>query len=292
MYNKNRAIVLGCHVGGLGVIRALGMNNVQSIALTYDNFDFAFTSKYVIEKIEVPHPRREENAFIGFLMENGEKWKGSLILETDDHSAESISKNRFELQKYYNIVTPQWEILKQFVEKKEAHKLALESGVPHPANYLPHTLEQLEVIKDKLSYPTLIKPVHGHVFKSIFNEKNFEVNSEEELFKKFIVRERESSTVIRKGLAIPHISVKGKNIVKALLVRAKAGIIFPGDEITHIIFVIVGSADERILHLKILAAIAQIVQNPGFDKKWLEASSKEELKHIILLAERRRDSHA
>jgi predicted ATP-grasp superfamily ATP-dependent carboligase len=182
---KNKAIVLGCHVGGLGVIRALGVNNIHSIALTYDNFDFAFTSKYVIDKIEVPHPRREENNFIDFLLQNGEKWKGLLILETDDHSAECISKNRHELQKYYKIVTPQWEILKQFVEKKEAHKLALESGVPHPANYLPHSLEELSEIKDKLDYPTLIKPVHGHVFKSIFNEKNFEVHNEEELIKKF-----------------------------------------------------------------------------------------------------------
>ena len=102
---KKKAIVLGCHVGGLGVIRALGINNIYSIALTYDHFDFAFTSKYVIEKLEVPHPRREEGDFINFLLQNGEKWKGSLILETDDHSAESISKNRYELQKYYKIVT-------------------------------------------------------------------------------------------------------------------------------------------------------------------------------------------
>ena len=33
---------------------------------------------------------------------------------------------------------------------------------------------------------------------------------------------------------------------------------------------------------------AQITQNPEFDKKWLGAGSKEELKDIILLAKRRR----
>ena len=162
-------------------------------------------------------------------------------------------------------------------------------------------IQRDEIVKDKfhrlieeskvldIEPPLKVEDFFRDVSKVLGEELNIEP---EELFKKFIVREKESSTVIRKGLAIPHISVKGKNIVKALLVRAKAGIIFPGDEITHIIFVIVGSADERILHLNILAAIAQIVQNPGFDKKWLEASSKEELKHIILLAERRRDSHA
>jgi len=110
----------------------------------------------------------------------------------------------------------------------------------------------------------------------------------QELFRKFVEREKESSTLVRKGLAIPHIGVEGENIVKTLLVRAKAGIIFPQDDVAHIIFVLVGSSDRRILHLKILAAIAQTVQSPGFDKKWLEASSTEELRNIVLLAERGR----
>ena len=108
------------------------------------------------------------------------------------------------------------------------------------------------------------------------------------LFEKFIKREQESSTVVRKGLAIPHIIVEGKNIFKVILVRAKPGIIFPKDEVAHIVFVLVSSLDARNLHLKVLAAIAQITQNPEFDKKWLQASSLEELKNIVLLAERRR----
>ena len=126
-------------------------------------------------------------------------------------------------------------------------------------------------------------------FRDISDILGKELNLEsDELFGKFVEREKESSTVIRKGLAIPHISVKGKNIVKTLLVRAKAGVIFPQDEVAHIIFVLLGSADARIFHLKVLAAIAQITQNPEFDKNWLEARSKEELKNIILLAERTR----
>ncbi len=110
----------------------------------------------------------------------------------------------------------------------------------------------------------------------------------QELSEKFLEREKESSTLIRKGLAIPHIVVEGKNTFKILLVRAKTGIIFPEDKLAHIIFVLVGSSDERNLHLKVLAAIAQITQDPEFDKKWLETTNKEELKNIILLAERRR----
>ena len=117
--------------------------------------------------------------------------------------------------------------------------------------------------------------------------KSLNLNSQE-LYKKFLEREKESSTVLRKGLSIPHIVVQGKNVFKILLVRARSGIIFSGDKLAHIVFVLVGSSDERNLHLKVLAAIAQITQNPDFDKKWFEARNTEELKNIVLLAERRR----
>lgn len=110
----------------------------------------------------------------------------------------------------------------------------------------------------------------------------------QDLFRKFIEREKESSTVLRKGLAIPHIVIEGENIFKILLVRARSGIIFTDDKLAHIIFILVGSSDERNLHLKVLAAIAQITQNPDFDKKWFKARNIDELKNIVLLAERRR----
>jgi amino acid transporter/mannitol/fructose-specific phosphotransferase system IIA component (Ntr-type) len=109
------------------------------------------------------------------------------------------------------------------------------------------------------------------------------------LFEKFIWREEASSTVIKEGLAIPHIFVEKKGIFKIILVRAKAGIVFPGDKVVHTAFVLVGSSGERVLHLKILAAIAQITQSPDFDKMWKEAKNGQELKSVVLLAERKRE---
>ncbi len=152
-----------------------------------------------------------------------------------------------------------------------------------------------EIIKDrfhKLIEESKVLDIEGPLKMEDFFKKVSDILGEElnlapqDLLRKFLERERESSTVIRKGVAIPHIGIKGKNIIKAFLVRAKAGVLFPQDEVAHVIFVLVGSTDERILHLKILAAIAQITQNPEFDKKWLEATNKEQLKNIVLLAER------
>ena len=109
-----------------------------------------------------------------------------------------------------------------------------------------------------------------------------------ELYHKFITREKGSSTVIAKGIAIPHIFVEKEDVLEVLLVRAKSGVIFPLDQVMHILFVFVGSSGKRILHLKILAAIAQVIQAPGFYNNWMAARNDEELKYAVLLSERKR----
>ncbi|MGC9364834.1 MAG: amino acid permease [Fidelibacterota bacterium] len=110
------------------------------------------------------------------------------------------------------------------------------------------------------------------------------------IYKKFLERERQSGTVIKPGLAIPHIIVPGEKRFDVLLVRAKEGLIFPGiKEPVHAMFVLVGSIDERNYHLRALMAIANIAQDPNFDKRWMAARNKEELRDTILLSNRKRD---
>ena len=72
-----KAIVIGCRVNGFGVIRSLGLKNFQIIAMSYDKTDFGHASKYVYERVKIPHPRREEREFVNFLIKNSYKWKDS-----------------------------------------------------------------------------------------------------------------------------------------------------------------------------------------------------------------------
>ncbi len=120
--------------------------------------------------------------------------------------------------------------------------------------------------------------------------KDIDMN-QNEIYKLLVEREEESSTVIRPGLAIPHIVVPGDRKFDILLARCKAGITFPKTKgKVHIVFVLYGSKDERNFHLRALAAIAEIAQSKNFDKIWLGARNTEDLRNIILTAERRRFS--
>jgi len=115
------------------------------------------------------------------------------------------------------------------------------------------------------------------------------------LFEKFLQREKESSTVIQPGLAIPHIIIEGENKFDVLLVRARGGIRFShAPDPVKVMFILAGTKDQRNYHLRALMAIAQIVQEKRFEEKWLAARDAEGLRNLILLSTRQRDqdSHA
>jgi len=103
-------------------------------------------------------------------------------------------------------------------------------------------------------------------------------------------REKESSTVVAPGLAIPHIVVEGDVPFGVLVARCVPGIHFAeGVPLVHTVIVLVGSRAERNFHLRCLAAVAQIVQSPDFDRKWLATRGEQGLRDIFLLGERRRE---
>jgi len=158
--------------------------------------------------------------------------------------------------------------------------------------------ERDEIVEDRFDHlikESVVLDLEGSLsrdefFKEISNFLAGKLGVEpENLAELFIQREEESHTVIRPGLAIPHIIIEGKHKFSVCLVRAREGVIFPGDSSpVHTIFVLVGTRDERNFHLRALAAIAQIAQDKDFDKHWLAARNSEELRDIVLLAERKR----
>jgi len=109
-------------------------------------------------------------------------------------------------------------------------------------------------------------------------------------FKEAIMeRENESCTVVRRGLAIPHVVIPGEKKFAIMLVRTRPGLWFPcASEPVHTIFVMAGTKDERNFHLKALMAIAQIAQQEDFERRWFAASGAEQLRTEVLLSIRHR----
>lgn len=113
---------------------------------------------------------------------------------------------------------------------------------------------------------------------------------ERKLYEMLLAREKESSTVLKPGLAIPHVVVEAEHLFDILLARCKDGVVFSelNPPVTTV-FVLIGSTDERNFHLKALMAIAHIVEEPDFEQRWFQAESVEQLRDIVLLSSRKRE---
>lgn len=96
-------------------------------------------------------------------------------------------------------------------------------------------------------------------------------------------REKEASTVLAPGLAVPHIIVPGEGRFELLPVRAKKGIIFsPEKPPVYAAFVLAGTQDERNFHLFVLSYIAKMALDSRFEQKLLRASGKSAMRRIFL----------
>ncbi|MBW8036141.1 MAG: PTS sugar transporter subunit IIA, partial [Planctomycetes bacterium] len=110
-----------------------------------------------------------------------------------------------------------------------------------------------------------------------------------DIYELFIEREKESNTIVKPGLAIPHVIVEGAHVFQVLLVRCEKGIVFSDlQEPVRTAFFLIGSADERNYHLRALMTVAHIVSEEGFEERWFSAKNIEQLRDIVLLSERRR----
>ncbi len=137
-------------------------------------------------------------------------------------------------------------------------------------------------VKEKIAAPELF----SQIGEALADRLNLPAERIRELL---LAREREANTVVQPGLAIPHIVVEGKDVFELALVRCREGAVF--DELhppVHVAFVLIGSADKRNYHLRALMAVAHVVQEEGFQERWMQAQNTEQLRDIVLLSGRER----
>ncbi|MCK4358085.1 MAG: amino acid permease [Candidatus Cloacimonetes bacterium] len=138
-------------------------------------------------------------------------------------------------------------------------------------------------IEESMTAEEFFKIIAGH----LSNRQNINADM---LYNLLIKREKQSTTALQPGMAIPHIIIEGNKKFDIILARCIEGIIFSEDlPPVNTVFVLIGSRDERNFHLRALMSIAQIVQDPSFERRWLKAKNIEDLRNIILLSERKRD---
>jgi predicted ATP-grasp superfamily ATP-dependent carboligase len=176
-----RAVILGTHTMGLGVIRALGSMGVPIIAVYYNTDDMGYVSKFVEESIRFPHPELEEDLFIDLLIKLGEQHPGSLLMPVSDETLKIVSKHKPALNQYFKVACAEWEIVQKLIEKKYTYQLADRAGIPIPKTINPKSADEVKTFGKDLDYPCLVKPVESHRYFALFRKKIEKVYNTDQL---------------------------------------------------------------------------------------------------------------
>ncbi len=137
-------------------------------------------------------------------------------------------------------------------------------------------------IDGPLDYENMIKMVAKDIAQKIAME-------EDEIISRFTKRQKESSTAISDFLAIPHIIIEGNTDLFLVIIRSKNGIRFSDQEDkVKAIFLLGGTQEKRVLHLRTIASIASLVGTKGFQEKWLTTDDPIELKNLMIINQRKR----
>lgn len=175
------AIVLGSHTMGLGVIRALGAKGVPVIAVSYESKDMGHVSKYVVERVQGPHPEHDEDGFLELLRQVASRFDDSILFPVSDESLKIVSKNKPLLEDYYTVACTEWAITEQFIDKKFTYSLAESLGVPAPRTYTISSREDIDRYHETIVYPCLLKPSQSHRYFQRFGRKMVKIENSDQL---------------------------------------------------------------------------------------------------------------
>jgi amino acid transporter/mannitol/fructose-specific phosphotransferase system IIA component (Ntr-type) len=106
---------------------------------------------------------------------------------------------------------------------------------------------------------------------------------EAELYDRLMKREKQSNIMVRPGFAVISFHIKGRKRFEIALVRTKKGARFSEDTPpVRAAFIIISTPDRHNFYLHSLMWLVQIEEQTDFEKAWIEAESKEELRGVIL----------
>lgn len=116
--SKPGVIVIDGHVQGLALTRSLGEKGIPVYIVDRNIFGVARFSKYCKKFFKCPDYLSDD--FVEFLLKLGreENLKDWLLLPCDDHIVYSISKRKNDLQSIFKVITVDFDILKNIINKR------------------------------------------------------------------------------------------------------------------------------------------------------------------------------
>ncbi len=171
-------VILGNHIQGLGISRIakrLGhrvtLYNQSAISVAR----FSNTLDKFIRFKDLDH-------LLQLLLNKESNNREILIFPTNDMLVGFLADNFETLSTKYRLSISERKITELAFNKRKTYEAAKQAGLLIPESFYPNSLEELEQIEDKLTYPVILKPAVMYNFYKKAGKKVFKCSNKEELF--------------------------------------------------------------------------------------------------------------
>lgn len=161
------AVVVGGHVNGLTVARALKQAGVAVAVVRTRKYDLAHVSRAVVESTRLEEFPRRNEALLELLEARRDDWKRWTVYPTDDLALSLLLDHSERLAAWgYRAVTPPEDAARTLLEKDRTLALARKLGVETPVDYGEAQSTSLD--PHRLRWPVVLKPDESHLFREAF----------------------------------------------------------------------------------------------------------------------------
>jgi len=164
------AVVVGGHVNGLTVARALSRARIPVAVVRTRSYDIAHASRSVAQSVRLEEFPDRNKALLELLEARRDDWKNWTVYPTDDLALSILLAHRDNLALWgYRVVAPPEEAARTLLEKDRTLVLARKLGVETPIDY--GKAQGAKINPRQLRWPVVLKPDESHLFREAFPGK-------------------------------------------------------------------------------------------------------------------------
>ena len=152
---------------GLDIARSLAKRGILVYAID-SNPRVAGKHSNSCRFVQCPIPEVDnEESYLGFLIDFGRKLDGRAVLyPLNDQLVLLCSRNRKELQEYYEFVMPDNDAVQKLTTKHGLYQVVREQSIPAPLTVFLSKASAINDIAGALSYPVILKPTESSYWHS------------------------------------------------------------------------------------------------------------------------------
>ncbi|HJQ83265.1 MAG TPA: hypothetical protein VKA21_04265, partial [Candidatus Binatia bacterium] len=171
--------MVGGHVNGLGLVRALVARGIRTAVVTTEPFDVAHRSRLIAAADAAPDLGARPERLLEILDRRAPAWAGSAVFPANDEALAALARHGERLASTYRVVAPPAEVVRPLLDKALMLAAARDVGLDLPRCWGP--AEEATAARTDVVFPVVVKPDVGHAFRSRFGAKLFAARDRSEL---------------------------------------------------------------------------------------------------------------